>query len=408
MLTVASSFTCEARQTPSFTADRRPPLLSRGRGCAFSSGVAMDTSYHEKTKKIQEETLAQSYAVARAQVSTIELPPKGSTAPVCFLDLGSADGLNTIPLFQQLVAELRERESKDGDGGRRSVQLVFEDQPCNDFSRIHDIDAAVEFGEAVYPSTTSVSFFDCTVPPGTAHLSFSSHSMHYLSQGPPLNFKTTGLKDTDAPLGGEERLAFAAAAATDWEKLVMARVRELAPGGRSIISNLCIDGAGWYYGSTDYGRSLYTELSECLKSMAADGLITDTEYEWATSPEYFRTVAELREPFGNDGTATFAGTECTLNSADIQITRCPWRQEWLDGKHSDALEYGRTFANVVTSFSYNKCARAFTHPGNARSEEEKTGLLAEVYERFAHRVAEDPASIGIDTVSCVMVIERLA
>merc|ERR1719375_2575147 len=255
-----------------------------------ASGIAMDSSYHEKTKKIQEDTLAQSYGVAFAQIADLALP-EGSQ-PVCFLDLGAADGINSIPLFRGLVQQLRKRDAD------RPILLVFEDQQCNDFSRIHKINAS-EFGSNCYPATSSLGFFECTVPPGTVHLSFSSHSMHYLSGGPPCNLVTAGLKDTDAC--GAEKAAFAAAAAADWEKLLLARAAELAPGGRTVISNLCVDeSTGWYYGSTDYGRSLYTELSDCLRSMVADGLLTSTEFEWATSPEYYRTVAELRAPFQDE------------------------------------------------------------------------------------------------------------
>lgn len=241
------------------------------------------------------------------------------------------------------------------------------------------------------------------MPPGTVLLSFSSHSMHYLSGDPPCRFKATGLKDTDA--AGEEKASFAAAAARDWERILLARAAELTPGGRTVISNLCVDESnGWYYASTDNGKSLYTELSDCLRSMVQDGLLTDLEFEWATSPEYYRTVAEHKKPF-EDPSGPVRRAGLLLKSAEVQVSRCPLRAEYVGGKHPNAAEYGRKFAFVTTSFSYHKIARAFKHPGNTRTQGEQKLVIDEAFERFGARVAADPLSFGIDTVCLVMVRE---
>lgn len=189
------------------------------------------------------------------------------------------------------------------------------------------------------------------------------------------------------------------------KKILLARAKELVEGGRAVISNLCIDERGWYYSSTDRGASLYSEISDCMRSMVSDGLLTPLEFEWATSPEYYRTIEEMETPF-KDPNSPVRRAGLLLESAATQITRCPLREEWLAGKFDDPLQYGRKFAYTVTSFTYNKLARAFEHEGNQRSEAERKDLLAKIFERLAQRVAANPEHFGIDTVSYVMVLTK--
>lgn len=377
--------------------DSRQAAQKRARMEDSVSNVAMDTAYADKTAKIQKETLAKSYSVAVAQVA--DIPMGAESTPFVIVDLGVADGINSIPLFKGCVEEVKKRDTN------KSIWLAFDDQPCNDFSQITKMDQHL-FGSNCFPIITAISFFKPTMPRGTVHLSYSSHSMHYLAGGPPCNFKMTGLKDTDAV--GEEKAMFAATAAKDWERLLLARASELAVGGRSVLSNLCVDeSTGWYYSSTDYGKSLYTEVSDCLRSMVNDGLLTDLEFEWATSPEYYRTIAEHKLPFEDpNGPVPKAGLR--LKSAEIQVSRCPLRAEWVAGKHASAEEYGKEFAWVCTSFTYHKVMRAFENPSNARPEAEQKKLADEAFARLAKRVAADPLSFGVDTVCLVMVIEKVS
>jgi len=363
---------------------------NKGSGIA---GVKMDDDYHEKTSKHLKETHAISMGKAIEQCKDIKQPE--GNMPWVILDMGSADGLNSIPLFHGCIEQLRQRDD-------RAIQLVFEDCPHNDFSRIMKLDENT-FGPNTFPVSTNRGFFGVTCPPGTVSLSYTSHSMHYLSGPPPVNLKTCGLKDTDA--SGEERAIFAKQAEKDWEKLLLARATELAPGGRSVISNLGINEKGWYYSSTDRGKSLYTELSASLRSMMADGLITALEFEWATSPEYYRTLEEHKAPF-EDPNSPVRKAGLVLKEAIFHRTECPHRQEWLDGTVESATAYGKEFANVVTAFSRNKCMRAFKHPGNTRTPAEQDKLINEVYERFGARVAAAPASFAIDNICLVMVIEK--
>lgn len=360
--------------------------------------IRMHRGYHSLSARIQKETLAHSFTVAREQCARLPLPEGRAFTLV---DLGTADGVNSLPLFRGCIKTLRER--RDASSGRDTVlpiQIVFEDLPTNTsgFQAIASLGFHHEY-EHVYPLISAISFFEPCVPPESADLIFSSHAMHYLSKV-PCNFTTTGLKDTDAQ--GAEKSAFAAQATRDWEAILRARAIELAPGGRCVISNLCVDERnGWYYCSTDRGASIYSTISRILSEMVDEGLLTAEEFAWATSPEYYRTQTELKAPFESES------LDLKLVSMHVHVTRCPINADFVAGKFgADSLAFGKALSNAMSSFCSGKIQRAFRHPNNQRAQEEQQDLLTETFDRFARAAASTPAAYGIDNVCAVMVIEK--
>jgi indole-3-acetate O-methyltransferase len=345
-----------------------------------TSDIKMMGDYHETTRTLQEESLSRSFQTCYDQIDKVPLPT-GST-PWCVLDLGSADGLNSIPLFRGCVEQVRKRDPD------RSILLVFEDQPVNDFARITSLDPST-FGENAFPVVSYTGFFAPTVPKGSVHLSFSSHSMHYFD-GPPPCALSRGLQACDAV--GDEKAMFAQEAARCWERLLLARAAELVPGGRSVLVLLTVMENGTYYGAGGHGNSLYGVLGDILRDMLDCGELTQAEMDWATSPEYYRTIQELRAPF-DDPESSVSDAGLKLVSATPQVCPCPLRAAFMHGTYEGReKEYGELFAQSITSFTRHKLERAFQHPGNKRTEPEKQQLIQEIYKRFAMEVQFETAS----------------
>lgn len=358
---------------------------------AAGAGIAMH-EYGSRLGRTMAASHEESFAVAAVECERVAaLQPEGLWT---FLDLGTANGLGTLPLVEECVQRVRKVSS-------RPIAVVFEDGPWNDFSALLRLDAQATYGEGVYPLVSSIHFFRATVPPGSVHLAFSSAAMHYLSGPPPRAIKEGGLHHTDA--AAEEQAAFARQAALDWETLLLARAAELAPGGRLVVQNFAVDERGYYLGSTDYGASIYTELSRCLREMVADGALERSEFEAATSPEYFRTLHEHMAPFDDaGGRVRRAGLE--LVSSEVRIQRCVLRRDYADGRYESAAEYGAAFAKAVSAFTWAKVMRAFE--GSNRTAREQGNLADEVFERFAGKVAARPLAFGIDNVMALLVVEK--
>lgn len=359
------------------------------------AGVAM----HEYGKRIGQTMTADhalGFAVAAEQCEDVATLPTGNTWTL--LDLGTANGLGSLPLVRECVERVRR-----ASGSERPIAVVFEDAPWNDFSALLALDPREAFGQGVHPYVSSVGFFRPTTAPGSVHMAFSSAAMHYLSGPPPMSIVEGGLHHTDA--SAHEMAAFTRQAAEDWQTILIARATELAPGGRLVILNFGVDESGFYLGNTDYGASIYTELSACLREMVADGALTRKEFESATSPEYYRTLAEHVAPFDDtDGPVRRAGL--SLMSAKMQHTRCVLRQRFAQGEFESADEYGEVFAKAVSAFTRGKVMRAFAD--GTRGKDEREALGDETFRRFARTVAARPLAFGIDNVMALLVIGKKA
>ena len=283
----------------------------------------------------------------------------------------------------------------------RPVAVIFEDGPWNDFGALLQLDARTTFGADVYPLVSSINFFRVSVPLVSVHVAVSCAAMHYLSGPPPVLIAEGGLHHTDA--SPDEQRAFSAQAAADWETLLLARAAELVPGGRLVISNFAIDerSGGWFLGSTDYGSSVYTELSGCLRS----GRLTAEEFALATSPEYYRTLREHVAPF-DDPASPVRRAGLTLVSAEMRNERCALRRRFVDGGFESAEAYGRAVASTVGAFTRSKVRRAFDR--STRTADDQAALIDEVYDCFARKVAARPLAFGIDNVMAHLVIAKAA
>eukprot|EP00908_Phaeocystis_cordata_P024279 Transcript_6748.p1 GENE.Transcript_6748~~Transcript_6748.p1 ORF type:complete len:322 (-),score=51.33 Transcript_6748:455-1279(-) len=208
-------------------------------------------SGYEVLSQLMEATLEHPFELAAQQC---ELAAAANTAVPVFtlLDIGTANGLNTLPLAHECVSRVR------SVSGKRDIAIVFEDGHWNDFGPILRLDPRATFGTGVFPSASNINFFHPTVPPGSVHLAFSSAAMHYLSTKEPPPIRDGGLHHTDATAA--EQAAFASQARRDWEALLLARAAELAPGGRLVLLNFVIDAQGRFMGSTDYGASICIDL----------------------------------------------------------------------------------------------------------------------------------------------------
>lgn len=148
-------------------------------------------------------------------------------------------------MLNKLVDRAKE---KDPD---RDILIQYEDQAENEWrsvfnhvsSKLPVLGSKRTFLEAfptgVYVSAVGRSFYDQVLPSGSLHLGFASTCMHWLSSKPG-QFRNathhTRVNSDDPTLE-----LFKRQAAADWEKILVARAKELKRGGRLLVQNLCCD-----------------------------------------------------------------------------------------------------------------------------------------------------------------------
>ena len=173
------------------------------------------------------------------------------------VDMGAADGGTSIDMWRKVLRDVRRRVPS------RPIEMVYSDLPRNDFSQlfrsIHgqtDIESYYTKIDDLYVFASATSFHQAIFPASSLNLGFSATASHYISKNP------CNISDHVHMVGasGRERAAYSEQGRLDWERMLLARTRELVPGGRLCLFNFGIDEAGRYLGQTG-GVSMFDTFS---------------------------------------------------------------------------------------------------------------------------------------------------
>mmetsp|Transcript_6788 Transcript_6788/g.15027 ORF Transcript_6788/g.15027 Transcript_6788/m.15027 type:complete len:382 (-) Transcript_6788:349-1494(-) len=321
-------------------------------------------------------------------------------------DFGCADAGTSMPLLNQMVAAVKESHSV------LEVEVSYEDQPNNDFKSLFFHTQGIRPIAGVEPlanqpgvfvTASGTSFFKQGFPSSSVHLVTSFTAMHWLSRQPSLitgGIHMTQLRDA------QEKSAWAAQAAADWELILINRAKELVPGGRAVLVNFCVSPDGHWLGHTDIGPCMFGTMDRLWCDMAKEGRITQQEYEHTAFINYYRNEQELLAPFQPGSAAHAAGLR--LVSHSFRVVRCPFREAWVQGKSaggSDALAHAKWYVPTLRTWSNS----TFTSGLSAeRPAAEKAALADELFQRYEQEVAAAPELHGMDYVHCYMHIEKVS
>ena len=152
-------------------------------------------------------------------------------------------------------------------------------------------------------------------------------------------------------------------------------------------------------------------LAECVQGLVRDGLLTSAEQRRATSPAYYRSLAEFTAPL-DDPNSAVSKAGLVLASAEVRHFACPLRAELVAQRAAaapvDAAAYARTFVEMLRCVTSWEVVRAFGSGSGdeARPADERQRLVDRVYADFAARVEARPDDFSFDFVLCHMVIEK--
>jgi SAM dependent carboxyl methyltransferase len=308
-------------------------------------------------------------------VAKLPLPPQGQ--PVTVLDLGSAEGSNSVRLMGAVVAGLRGRT-----GG--PVQTVYSDLPGNDFNRLFanlaEVRGAGLFDAAVYPAAVAGSFYGPLLPPGTVHLVTCFNAVHWLDRLPAVPLTdTTFYRRPHPPRPGlavspQVSLAFTQQAEHDLVRLLECRAQELVPGGKLLLAGP---------GDTDQARVAdgVTELfNDAGLDLVGAGRIGREQYERLTLPWHFRTVEELLAPLEREGSPV-RGAFAVERAQAIEVST-PFEVELRRG--GDMAAYAAAFTGFLRAISEPVVRAAFSQPDG------EGGAVEGLYERVQARLLAEP------------------
>jgi hypothetical protein len=324
---------------------------------------------------------------------------RSSDKPFAIADFGAADGGTSLDLMRHVVRTLRVACP------HRAIILTYTDLPFNDFStlfrRLHGVldvedDAPLAQEPGLFTFASATSFHRQIFPDETLSFGFSASAMHWLSGKPGLiadHVHAVGATET-------EKAAYRKLARSDWSAILLARARELVPGGRLVLANFCVDECGRYLGSTASANLLDT-LAKHWRALASANIITEDEYRAGTIQQYYRTIADFVAPFKDpDSPVSRAGLR--LEHVSSMLTPCPFAARFR--QHGDGVTFARAYVLHFRAWSQSTFVRALNRN---RPEAERAAIIDQFYRDYEADVAACPEAHWVDRVHCVQTIVKI-
>jgi hypothetical protein len=360
-----------------------PPIAMRG------SGYYSDHTAGAKT------VIDAAGDFAIDAITTMDL---SRTATFTVADFGAADGGTSLDMMRRIVTTVR--TTKPG----QPISITYTDLPHNDFSvlfrRLHGVlDACDQLPfantEGLYTFASGTSFHRQVFPDSTLSLGFSATAMHWLSTRPGV------IADHVHAVGATaaESTPYRQQAGADWTSILLARARELVPGGKLILANFCEDEQGRYLGHTG-GVNMFDSFARHWRDLWLEGALNEVEYRAGTLQQFYRTTAEFAAPFaGPESPVRRAGL--TLNELSTRITPCPYAAAFRNRGDPQAL--ARAYIPTLRSWTESTFFGALDP---ARALDDRQAIVDRFYAAYEADVSAAPDGHGMDYVHCFMVITK--
>lgn len=324
------------------------------------------------------------------------MDPADDGSTFTMADMGCADGGTSIDMVRRVLSAIRARVPS------RPIQMVYTDLPRNDFGQVFrnvhglaDLTGYANDIEDLYVFASGTSFHKPIFPAGTLNLGFSATASHYISEKPGVISNHVHMVGAE----GAERAAYVEQGRADWERMLLARARDMAHGGRLCLFNFGIDEEGRYLGSTG-GVSMFDTFSELWRALVDDGTITMEEFVNTNFPQSYRTVEQFTAPFRDEsGPVHRAGLR--VEHVETRVVRCPYAVDFE--RHGDADKFAREYIPTLRSWSESTF---FAGLSVDRPVEEREAIVDRFYQSYEDRVRAAPAGHAMDYVHCYLIAAK--
>ncbi len=355
--------------------------------------------YYSQSTRGAKDVIDNALGMLTEAAGQIPGPP-GELA-IHIADFGAADGGTSKQAIYDTIAALRTRFPD------RQIEVTYTDLPSNDYSILFKNMLGLTEGShgnylqdfpGVFVNAVGIGFHRQLLPDNSLDIGFSATAMHYVSEKPcEIENHVHMVGATGATLA-----AFAQRAADDWQSILLARARELRPGGRLVLMNFARDANGHYLGNTG-GVNMFDTFHRIWRGMRDEGLITQAEYVHASFSQYYRTQEEFRAPF-TDPQSPVCAAGLRLISSHTGVIKCPYRAAFeAAGGAMSNREFARSYIPTLRSWSETVFLNALDDGRDAADRADLTDLF---YQRYEDLVTENPDGHAMDYVHCYLAIAK--
>ncbi|MFY0612188.1 MAG: SAM-dependent methyltransferase [Hyphomicrobiaceae bacterium] len=356
--------------------------------------------YYSESTRGAKDVIDNASGMLLDAVAALPAPQPGR--PIQIADFGAADGGTSKKSIRDTVAAIRGRFAD------HQILVTYTDLASNDFSTLFktmqglegqmDNTYYTEF-DGVFVHACGIGFHHQLIPDNLLSLGFSATAMHYISAKPceiPDHVHMVGAS-------GDALAAYADRAAKDWENILLARAKELVPGGRLVFMNFGKDEQGRYLGGTG-GVDMFDTFDRLWKDLAANGRITQQEYIDASFSQFYRTKEEFSAPLVDTASPVHAAG-LRLISAHTGLVKCPYRAAFeASGGAMSAREFAISYIPTLRSWSETVFATALD---DSRPADERAAIVDEFFQNYEDLVANDPDGHAMDYIHCYLAIEKV-
>jgi hypothetical protein len=351
--------------------------------------------YYSKATIGAKHTIDRATHLILDAVERMNLADDGSAFTMS--DMGCADGGTSVTMVGTVLKEVRRRAPS------RPIQMVYTDLPRNDFSQVFqnihgqtEIESYIEEIENLFVFASATSFHKPIFPAGTLNLGFSATASHYISEKPGVISNHVHMVGAE----GAEREAYVEQGRLDWERMLLNRANDLAPGGRLALFNFGIDEEGRYLGSTG-GVSMFDTFSRLWAALRDEGVITADEFINTNFPQSYRTVEQFTAPF-RDASNPVHQAGLRMEHVETRVVDCPFAVDFKS--HGDAARFAHEYIPTLRSWSEATFASGLS---SARPVEERQAIIDRFYDNYETMVREVPEGHAMDYVHCYLIIEKV-
>jgi hypothetical protein len=295
-------------------------------------------------------------------------------------EYGCSGGRNSTAPMQNMIAMLHTTRPD------LRAECVLEDLPSNPWhlvmQEVPKLTGA--FGGNVQVLCAGTSFYDQVCADDSLDLAYSYVAVHFLSSAPPLASHVMMHEGTP-----EERAAWSAQAAKDWERFLLLRARELKKGARMMLSTMGRDQSG-------YSWQQFSHLVwDAIRAVHADGALTKQEMETLCIPASLRSEEEVLAPFRSGGAVA---ESFKVDSFDFLRTE-------IDGERAvDIAVLAPRLRKRVEAVWGGMFVAQLIRLG--RTEASAREVMDEVWDRFEDAMAADPSRGWLDMRSYYLQVTR--
>ncbi|XP_033759248.1 probable S-adenosylmethionine-dependent methyltransferase At5g38780 isoform X2 [Pecten maximus] len=293
---------------------------------------------------------------------------------VTIADFGTADGRGSLSLINEVIDIIRTDLGKE-----QAIVVYYNDQPMNDFNLLSKIiggfeqKSSLSAAENIYPVMVPRSMYEQCLPDSSIDLAVSSGATHYLSKH--VCQIQNGVFMGEANTHEQELMREQGKA--DWRNFVIARGRELKPGGVLVTINASLDGENNVSSQIDKG---FQHFGSFVTDMAREGVLTQEEYLAINFPShYMRTTVDFKEPF--------TSTVPEVKELGLEMVSITPRKHYLEHPLYDVVRKDDTeklnYAKRIVAMVYPWFHHAI-HGGlsDSRTEDEKQFIIEEYFQRL--------------------------